>query len=145
MKQLEIEAVYDTADEVVDTIRKGLASYNASILGPKEHKRLTLAVRDDSGQVLGGLVAALSWDWLHITILWLDESVRGHHVGTSLLRMAEEKALEAGITRAHVETTSFQALGFYLKNGYHVFATLPDKPRGHTWYYLKKDDLRASH
>ncbi|NPV06385.1 MAG: GNAT family N-acetyltransferase [Anaerolineae bacterium] len=141
MKQLDIEAVYDAADDVVDVVRKGLADYNAAILGPKEHHRLTLAVRDETGQVLGGLVAALSWDWLHITMLWLHEGARGHGVGTTLLRLAEEKAVEVGITRAHVETTSFQALDFYLKNGYAIFARLPDKPIGHTWYYLRKENL----
>lgn len=38
-----------------------------------------------------------------------------------------------------VETLSFQAIGFYLKSGYQVFAQLDDKPPGHTWYYLKKE------
>jgi hypothetical protein len=36
------------------------------------------------------------------------------------------------------DTFSFQALDFYKKHGYVVFAKLNDIPPGHSRYYLKK-------
>lgn len=77
---------------------------------------------------------------LHIETLWVDGAYRGRDVGSELIRRAERMALSRGITRSHVETTSFQALPFYAKHGYEVFGQF-EKPVGHTWYYLKKENL----
>ncbi|NPV06384.1 MAG: GNAT family N-acetyltransferase [Anaerolineae bacterium] len=141
MRDLRIETLYEPTDEVTKAIRDGLAAYNLAITGEQEWARFAIAVRNARGEVLGGLLAELAWDWMHVSQLWLHESLRGRGIGTELLRRAEAEALARGITRAHLETTSFQALDFYLKNGYTVFAQLHGKPRGHTWYYLKREDL----
>ncbi|MGI6209770.1 MAG: GNAT family N-acetyltransferase [Anaerolineae bacterium] len=141
MDGIQIETIYNPAEEVTKPIRDGLGAYNLAITGDQDWARIAIVVRDEQGQILGGLTGELSWNWLHVGQLWLHESIRGQDIGTELLRRAEEEALARGITHAHLETTSFQALGFYLKNGYEVFAHLDDKPKGHTWYYLKKEDL----
>ena len=54
----------------------------------------------------------------------------------------EEYAISKGITNIRLETTSFQALDFYITSGYTVFAELPDMPNGHTSYFLKKQIIR---
>lgn len=141
MSDIRVETILDPPDEVSQAIRDGLGAYNTSKLGDQQWCRLAIVVRDEQDRVLGGLLGSISWDWLHVNDLWLDESVRGQDLGTELLRRAETEALARGITRAHLETTSFQALGFYLKNGYEVFAQLEGKPRGHTFYYLRKEGL----
>ena len=58
--------------------------------------------------------------------------------GTRLLGTMEQYARSQGITNYHLETTSFQALPFYQKQGYAVFGELPDMPPGHITYFLKK-------
>jgi hypothetical protein len=50
----------------------------------------------------------------------------------------ESAATAQGITQAHLETTSFQARGFYERHGYTVFGVLEGKPVGHAWFYMKK-------
>ena len=90
-----------------------------------------------------GLIGEIAWGWLHIDILWVDERVRGGGVGSDLLTYAEDESIAMDSPRAYLETTDFQALGFYQKQGYEVFAELPDQPPGHTCYYLKKE-LRES-
>ncbi len=50
----------------------------------------------------------------------------------------EQYARSKGISNFHLETTSFQALPFYQKQGYQVFGELPDMPPGHTTYFLRK-------
>ena len=52
----------------------------------------------------------------------------------------EQYAQSKGISNYHLETTSFQALPFYQKQGYEVFGQLPDMPPGHISYFLKKQD-----
>ena len=68
--------------EVVDAIGDGLGAYNDSFTGEREWERIAIAVKDDAGNVIGGLTGAFGWDWLHVTMLWLDQSVRGQDVGT---------------------------------------------------------------
>jgi GNAT superfamily N-acetyltransferase len=88
--------------------------------------------------VIGGIHGEIFYDWLHIDTFWVDETHRGQGIGTRLLAQIEETALGKGCHGSHLETIDFQALGFYLKNRYAVFGQLEDKPKGSTWYYLKK-------
>jgi len=88
--------------------------------------------------VLGGILGEIKWGWLHIDGLWVDESLRRDGWGTRLLGTMEQYARSQGITNYHLETTSFQALPFYQKQGYEVFGQLPDMPPGHVSYFLRK-------
>ncbi|MBN1205959.1 MAG: GNAT family N-acetyltransferase [Myxococcaceae bacterium] len=50
---------------------------------------------------------------------------RGPWTIRALLRRLEEVALERGLRRARLNTSSWQARGFYERHGYTVFAQLP--------------------
>ena len=50
---------------------------------------------------------------------------------------AEAEASAIGVEQAYLETTDFQAVGFYEKRGYHIFAQLENQPPGHHCYYMK--------
>ena len=54
---------------------------------------------------------------------------------------AEAEAIAMDVQQAYLETTDFQALDFYKKRGYHVFAQLENQPPGHICYYMKKTNL----
>ena len=122
----------------VDFVVQQLRASNALHTGALPHKNLRLFVYDADGQIVGGLLGDAGWGWLHIDILWVDESYRGRGIATDLLERAETESLAIGINRAYLETTSFQARPFYEKMGYEVFAQLEDQPPGHTCYYMKK-------
>jgi hypothetical protein len=55
-----------------------------------------------------------------------------------LLKQIEAEAIAKGFHGSHLETTDFQAVDFYLQNDYEVFGELEGKPKGYTWYYMKK-------
>ncbi len=57
---------------------------------------------------------------------------------------SEAEAIAMGVQRAYLETTDFQALGFYRRRDYEVFAQLEDQPPGHVCYYLRKTSLSVS-
>ena len=61
-----------------------------------------------------------------------------HKYIEQLLQKLEEYAFSKGITNYHLETTSFQALEFYKKQGYELFGELPDMPPSFTSYFLMK-------
>ena len=50
-----------------------------------------------------------------------------------------QEPLRRGCRHAHLDTFTFQALGFYEKHGYSVWGALDDLPPGFTRYFLRKD------
>ena len=94
-------------------------------------------------QIIGGLTGDISWGWLHVDILWVTESYRQDGIGTSLMDRAEAEAIAMDVCQSYLETTDFQALGFYQKRGYQIFAQLDDQPPGHICYYMKKTLLEG--
>jgi GNAT superfamily N-acetyltransferase len=121
----------------LETLADGLDAHAADITPPRNKQDVAVFVREN-GRILAGLYGATYWDWLHIKLLWVDESLRGQGVGQRLMQMAEAEAAQRGCHAALVDTHSFQAEGFYARLGYEVFGRLEDFPLGHQRIYLQK-------
>jgi GNAT superfamily N-acetyltransferase len=124
--------------EEVARIRAGLSAYNRQQAADDAFEPLILFVRDAHGTVVGGLLGGTIWHWLYVDILWLSDALRGQGYGSRLLAEAERMALERGCIGAHLDTMSFQALGFYERHGYRVYGVLDNFPPGHCKYLLQK-------
>ncbi len=125
-------------DHEFEALRSGLNGFNEAVTGPLHRERIASFIKDEEGVVLGGILGEIKWGWLHIDGLWVDESLRRDGWGTRLLGTMEQYARSQGIPNYHLETTSFQALPFYQKQGYEVFGQLPDMPPGHVSDFLRK-------
>lgn len=121
-----------------EALRNGLNGFNEAVTGQLLRERIASFIKDEDDVVLGGILGEIKWGWLHIEGLWVDASIRQGGWGARLLGAMEQYAQSKGITNFHLETTSFQALPFYQKQGYSVFGELPDMPPGHVSYFLKK-------
>jgi GNAT superfamily N-acetyltransferase len=122
----------------VDFVQNGLRQYNLLHAPADNYQPLQLFLRSKEKTILGGLLGETYWGWLHISILWIDETVRQHGYGTDLLQKAEQEAVRRGCHSVHLDTMSFQASHFYQKQGYIVFGTLNDLPLGHQRIFLSK-------
>ena len=120
-------------------IEDGLKEFNDRFSEEGHHHELAIVLRDDQGKLAGGLLGDTFWRWLHVSTLWIREDVRSLGYGHKLLAAAEEEARRHGCLHSHLETHDFQALGFYQKNGYTLFAQLDDFPPQHKKFFLKKD------
>jgi GNAT superfamily N-acetyltransferase len=115
------------------------------LLGFNENKTSLVAdsiyvfMRDRRNRVVGGVLGYTWGDWLHINIVWVEESFRNKDNGTKLLQMAENEAVKRGCKHVDLDTFSWQARPFYEKHGYTVFATLDNYPEGHRKHFMKKD------
>lgn len=138
---MQFDLLINPSDAELDPVHRELVAFNRAVLGKEMYVRLAAIARDND-RLMGGAYGELLWDWLHVDAVWVADDLRGKGIGTRLLQRIEAAALQHGITRAHVETTSFQAYGFYAGQGYSVFGQLADKPEGHTMYFMKKDRLR---
>ncbi|OEC53239.1 MULTISPECIES: N-acetyltransferase [unclassified Aeromonas] len=125
-------------DHEFEALRNGLNGFNEAITGQLQRERIASFIKDAEGCVRGGILGEIKWGWLHIEGLWVDDAIRQAGWGGHLLGTMELYAQSKGITNYHLETTSFQALPFYQKQGYEVFGQLPDMPPGHVSYFLKK-------
>lgn len=126
------------AGEFTAELIRRVRAFNYQRVGEYRFAPLAAVMHDAAGELVGGAGGTIGLRWLHVDVMWVAESQRGRNLGSQLLARLEAMAIARGARRAHVETTSFQALDFYRKRGYAVFGQLEDFPEGHTYYYLKK-------
>jgi GNAT superfamily N-acetyltransferase len=119
-------------------IGRGVGSYNNERAGEEKFQRVCYVLKDPEGEIAGGILGEIYWDWFYIDLLWVKEPLRGQGYGRSLLTQAEERARRQGAGNVYLDTFSFQAPDFYTKNGYEVFGKLPDFPAGHTRFFMTK-------
>lgn len=100
-------------------------------------------VDESTGALAGGLAAHVWARWLHVDLLWIDETHRGTGLGTRLLTEAEDLARARGCTHARLETWDFQAPAFYRRQGYDLAGHIPDYPPGVTEFLFIKRLTRA--
>ena len=138
--------IADTADDERQRyVVKQLHAYNDSQSPYHRQKRiqgpapLDLYLYDTGGTIVGGLLAVTLWNWLYVGDLWLAEPLRRQGIGRQLRAEAEQVAHARGCTAAQLETYSFQARGFYEKQGYHVVGEMRDEPPGMSHYWMRKD------
>jgi GNAT superfamily N-acetyltransferase len=137
---IEIDESPDPA--LRDQILKPLRAFNESKVGPIKVEPLAIALRDADGAVTGGLWGNSVAGWMFVDLLVVPEAFRGQGLGSQLLRQAEDIAKKRDCTGVWLHTGTFQAPGFYEKQGYQRFGALPDYPPGHaTIYYMKRLDL----
>lgn len=125
------------SEEETRFIRQKLKEFNFERVAPDRHETLNLVARSKD-RIIGGLIGDTYWNWLYISLFWVEESQRGNGLGSRILARAEEIAVQRGCRNAHLETHDFQSLEFYQKRGYVIFGQLDDLPEGHTKYYLRK-------
>ena len=111
-------------------------NHNVAVTGQAEWYPVAFFLRDENGEVLGGLLGYIWAAWLDVRTLAIAAPVRGHGFGKELMKRAETYAVERGCTDAFLDTFSFQA--FYEKLGYRVFGMLENHPVGHEHYFMTK-------
>jgi GNAT superfamily N-acetyltransferase len=128
-----------------EAIFRVLDASSAPVIGPTRPQLLVLPIRNEDGQVAGGLWGATAFGWLHVQMLFVPESLRGRGVGTRLMARAEAEARARGCLGAHVDAFSFQAAPFYRKIGYTPFGVLHDFPPGHDRvFFCKRFDTESA-
>jgi GNAT superfamily N-acetyltransferase len=120
-------------------IRDGLSAYNLEKAGYRDQQSLAILVSDpETGEVVGGLLGGTSFGLLRIDRFFLPESLRKQGLGTKVIKAAEEEGMRRGCSRALLTTLSFQAPGFYRRQGWEVLAQLDGEPPAPTRFLMTK-------
>ncbi|MFO0880408.1 MAG: GNAT family N-acetyltransferase [Gemmataceae bacterium] len=136
MPKLDLLSALTATDR--DALVAPLDSFSREQGFPWQPNAIALALRDDAGTVVGGLIGQLLWGWLRIEILAVPTELRGQGWGRRLVEEAERLAIAAGCHSAWVDTFSFQSPGFYHRLGYSEFGRLADYPLGQTRHFLSR-------
>ena len=128
------------SNDTVQVVRQGISSHAQAAIGlpETEWRPLNVFLRDEEGEVLGGVLGNLWGDWMYASYVWVDRSLRGHGHASKLMLAAEEYASALGCSSAFLDTFSFQARPLYEKLGYELFGVEEDHPKGHRHYLLTK-------
>src|SRR5262249_38317070 len=76
-----------------DRVRNGLYAFNLTTTLHSRSGPVAFFLKDDDGQVFGGILGYEWGGWLHITHLWVSVDLRGLGFGKLLLGEAEEYAI----------------------------------------------------
>ena len=106
---------------------------------PGAVKPLNIIVKNEAGQVVGGLSGSVYWDWFEIDHFFIPATMRRQGLGTTILQMAEHAAIQCGARHSFLSTFAFQARAFYEKQGYIVVGQLDDYPLGSAYFWMRKD------
>ena len=134
--RITVEPHASAADVAV--VQAGLLAFNVARIGAPAEEPVQIFLRDDAGQVVGGLLGHLRWRWLYVAKLWIDDAHRGGGHGSALIAAAEGVARERGCVGSYLDTFEYQARPFYEKLGYQLFGTLEGYPPGYRQYHLAK-------
>jgi len=125
-------------NELRNIVQTFVDHHNIAMTGRVEWYPIAFFLKDERGEVLGGLLGNIWAGWLHVATLGVAAPMRGRGFGHELMQRAEAYAIERGCTNAFLDTFSFQARPFYEKLGYRVFGTLENHPVGHEHYFMTK-------
>jgi len=133
----EIEIDYDANEADKSIICEGLVASSMSVIGEKD-KSFSVLLKDGNSIIRGGILAGFDSESVYIDTLWVDEKSRDQGYGTKLLNAAENEAYKLGCHYSTVDTYSFQAEGFYLKNGYERIGEVKNYWLHHSKIFLRK-------
>lgn len=118
-------------------IRDVIINFNSQTINEKA-THFSIFAKDGS-QIIGG---ALIWehsDALYIDVLWCDEQYRKKGIGTKIIGMIDEVAINKGLSKLYVDTYAFQAQAFYQKHGFYCIGTIPEYLLGHDRMFMRKN------
>jgi GNAT superfamily N-acetyltransferase len=114
-------------------IRTGLSQYNREMAGHADARSLSVFVSDtSSNRVIGGLLGRISLGLFFIDLFFLPKALRGNGIGTQVIERAEAEARKRGCSTAVLYTITFQAPGFYERQGYRLLGRIECQPPGYT-------------
>jgi GNAT superfamily N-acetyltransferase len=132
--------VQDVADQtVLDGIGKPLGEFNTIAAGDDRYIPIAILIRDQAdNHIIGGLSGHSFYEWMYINLFFIPNALRGQKLGQRRLAQAEAIARTRSCTGIWLNTFEFQARGFYEKQGFTLFGTIPDHPHGNNMYFLQK-------
>lgn len=129
-------SIIQSSEDQQQEVHRRLQEYNRPFF--KDERDFSFHIERD-GQIVAGIVAGSTYQTLEVDFLFVGERFRGQGLGSLLLRTAEDRARAAGIRHVLLNTYSFQAPGFYRKEGYTELFRIDNCLGPHSQFFFWKD------
>ncbi|MCH7346857.1 MULTISPECIES: GNAT family N-acetyltransferase [Aeromonas] len=136
---MNIEIYNQHQDEIFNVLVDNLRKFNFKMMGEERSQPLIIVIRDDSGEIVGGIAGRTIYHQLLIEVLWVHDDKRGQGLGIQLMEAAEREAQARGCIAAQVDTLSFQAPKFYEKMGFRIVGKVTEVKNSPDRYFLLKN------
>ncbi len=137
--ETEIVTTDQPGPEIAAMLGAGLDRFNDETVGYTDRQALAVIVRDKAGgAALGGALGRSSLGLLFLDLFYLPEGMRKAGLGTEVLRRFEAEGRRRGCRSAVLFTISFQAPGFYERQGWRRFGEVPCDPPGTSRVFMTK-------
>ncbi|WP_242602579.1 GNAT family N-acetyltransferase [Legionella moravica] len=118
-------------------ISEGIRRYNESFAGGQP-QRFSIYAKNENNEIVAGATVYSFPTSVYVDVLWVDERHRGAGLGSMLLKQVEIEAVKNNIYESTLDTFSFQAEQFYIKQGYKPIGTIKNYLNGHDRIFLRK-------
>ena len=135
--RIDVNVSQEDASFIWNKIRE-FNKFTGPMLNYQPYEPYNILLKDQNNGIVAGIITRIYLKSMFVEVFWIDEQYRRRGIGTELLNKVENYAKEMGCTFIHLDTFSFQAIDFYKKCGYSIFAVIEDYPDNIKRYYLKK-------
>lgn len=135
---MDLEIYNESQDDVFNALVDGVRKFNFEVMGEERSQPLMVALRDDNGEIVGGIAGRTIYHQFLIEVLWVHNDKRGQGLGIQLMEIAEREAKARGCIAAQVDTLSFQAPKFYEKMGFQIAGKVTGVANSPDRYFLLK-------
>ncbi len=136
--QFEIVTDSNELEKQNRVISKRIRRYNEAFTGGQP-QRFSVYAKNKNNEVIAGATAYSFPSSVYVDVLWVDESHRGDGLGAKLLNQVEAEAIKRNIYESTLDTFSFQAEKFYIKQGYKPIGVIKNYLNGHDRIFLRKN------
>ena len=132
---LKIEKVENLQEKIDSIFVEQTKEHNID----SNYKDFEFAVKDENGNVLGGITGYRLFKEIHVSNLSIDKSYRGQGIGRKLLEIVEKELSNDMTDYIALTTNKFQeVVGFYKKCGFKIEFVRENKDDRFTKYYMIK-------
>ncbi|WDY53527.1 GNAT family N-acetyltransferase [Vibrio fluvialis] len=124
--KLDIVFTFSPSDEEIDRIYQGLKNFNQRAVPEVNDETFAILVRDEQGNVVGGLTGVFFITSVQVRFLWLSEAIRKQGIGNQLISQLELMCAEKKIGNIMVDTYTYQAPLFYESHGFEEIGRYKD-------------------
>ncbi|MFA7259676.1 MAG: GNAT family N-acetyltransferase, partial [Aeromonas bestiarum] len=78
---MEIEIYNESQNEIFNTLVDNLRQFNFKKMGEERSQPLMVIIRNDSGEIVGGITGRTIYHQLLIEVLWVHDDKRGQGLG----------------------------------------------------------------
>lgn len=129
----------EVSEEDEEILHEGLMRHVKAHVGDEDKtSSIKLTIKDDAGDLIGGLFAWTTLSNLIFEHLWIEEGYRGIGLGRRLMHEMERIARQRSCIASQASSFSFQSPGFFEKMGYQILGDSCGYPNGSKEYYLIK-------